>query len=1032
MGGDSKGAGAAGKSHDYYGTIAGAVCAGPVDELVALITDGKLIWPAAEDWDAAVDYATNALVRHRGRVWKAATDPTTGEEPGVASDWVIYTVLRSASPNPYPFDVEGYGRAYFYWGTSTQTLDATEAVMLANGHPPYRHQAFIVLKDWLFGRERTSAPNVEVVWRRKANQSLLTGTEANLDADGQANPMAILAEAMTNPVFCAGQANSLASSSSWNTVADSLETNASKTYISVILTRAQTFRSFAAELLQYFDGWLRSDSAGAIEAGRWLHNEAPPTFTASNTIDFHDLVDEIDFDPKDWNDTSNEAIVRFTDALRAFKRRGVKQVNLMNRRVLGRAKPAIAERPWIMREAQAIRYALEMAHLNGMPWIEGRLPVRAEKVTSIKQGDIFKLTHDALQISVACRCLEKVIGAPPSGRVTIRFRSERGIGILPFQPTPTSPPASGLPVLQVISLFQIVQIPTALVPDGRDFHIAVLAARPNAMLLGINTWLKFDDASNFFELGSQRQWGIYGTLFNDYGVPVGGTTVSRARTSNVATLIVSGGDFLTGIHARIGGVGAAGYDKDDVEITLTGSSTFTYPSTGSNESTTADTGGFVDILSDDNSERLEITLDSAILARDIEKFTLPTITEDAVAEGHLLIFLFKASDPKQFEIVSVRAIRLVTGSRYAIKCRRARFGTSRQAFLTGDKAWFIYRSDLVPLAHDRFPNLAANAGTATFRLQPFNAIQEGDLADTVLCPDRSYTFNDPNAPVVTWKAHKKGGIEIVFSVATASRARASNVATIVTGAAHGLTTGDRVRIFNLGGTGYNTEEASVTVTNSTTFTYANTGSDESTTADTAGTVERLFGQGDEPQFSFEVSDASGDLVDVRVIARLGVLEVQLFAKSYQPSTVKSETVVFKGINSDGDWRVTVYAQDEAARVTQKLLMAVGGSTEVLVKVRTASSNTVATPIASPAGAGFTSFPRTITLTCSTPASTIEYQSVSYGASAGGSWTTYSAPFQISGPRTIYARATKGGMTTSAVIREDYWREFEGGGDYHIP
>jgi hypothetical protein len=70
-----------------------------------------------------------------------------------------------------------------------------------------------------------------------------------------------------------------------------------------------------------------------------------------------------------------------------------------------------------------------------------------------------------------------------------------------------------------------------------------------------------------------------------------------------------------------------------------------------------------------------------------------------------------------------------------------------------------------------------------------------------------------------------------------TRARSSNVATIVTLQAHGLTTGNVVSVFNCAGTGYNAEDVSVTVTGPTSFTYANTGTNETATADTAGRVE---------------------------------------------------------------------------------------------------------------------------------------------------------------------------------------------------
>lgn len=80
------------------------------------------------------------------------------------------------------------------------------------------------------------------------------------------------------------------------------------------------------------------------------------------------------------------------------------------------------------------------------------------------------------------------------------------------------------------------------------------------------------------------------------------------------------------------------------------------------------------------------------------------------------------------------------------------------------------------------------------------------------------------------------GDTINSAVATASRARASNIATIVTDEAHGLWTGAIVTIASMGAAAYDASLVTVTVVNATTFTYANTGADEATTADTAGTV----------------------------------------------------------------------------------------------------------------------------------------------------------------------------------------------------
>ena len=76
--------------------------------------------------------------------------------------------------------------------------------------------------------------------------------------------------------------------------------------------------------------------------------------------------------------------------------------------------------------------------------------------------------------------------------------------------------------------------------------------------------------------------------------------------------------------------------------------------------------------------------------------------------------------------------------------------------------------------------------------------------------------------------------------ATATRARTSGVATIVTAAAHGFATGDVITIASMTDSTFNDVQAEVTVVDSTTFTYANAGVDVVSGADTAGRVGALY------------------------------------------------------------------------------------------------------------------------------------------------------------------------------------------------
>jgi len=111
--------------------------------------------------------------------------------------------------------------------------------------------------------------------------------------------------------------------------------------------------------------------------------------------------------------------------------------------------------------------------------------------------------------------------------------------------------------------------------------------------------------------------------------------------------------------------------------------------------------------------------------------------------------------------------------------------------------------------------------------------------------DNQGTYNTlallANAPVISGtKSVRLHKTTVGLGQATATRARTSGIATIVTGAAHGFTTGDTITIASMTDTTFNDVQAEVTVVNATTFTYANAGVNVVSGADTAGRVGALY------------------------------------------------------------------------------------------------------------------------------------------------------------------------------------------------
>lgn len=97
---------------------------------------------------------------------------------------------------------------------------------------------------------------------------------------------------------------------------------------------------------------------------------------------------------------------------------------------------------------------------------------------------------------------------------------------------------------------------------------------------------------------------VTGTLYHDvaelptdsarYWGDDSNTTTLRERTSNVATLTTAAAHgFVSNQIVTIASMTDATYDETDVTITVTGATTFTYPNTGGNEASTADTAGVI-------------------------------------------------------------------------------------------------------------------------------------------------------------------------------------------------------------------------------------------------------------------------------------------------------------------------------------------------------------------------------------------------------------------------------------------------------
>jgi hypothetical protein len=174
--------------------------------------------------------------------------------------------------------------------------------------------------------------------------------------------------------------------------------------------------------------------------------------------------------------------------------------------------------------------------------------------------------------------------------------------------------------------------------------------------------------------------------------------------------------------------------------------------------------------------------------------------------------------------------------------------------------------------------------------------------------------------------------------------------------------------------------------------------------------DTVFEPDDVFDFTWEMQAVGAGLASAQLIARLGGAETIIWAQSIVGGEVVRGTTF--SLPTEGAYQIALLVTDLSGRVAEFPLTEVGGSTEVTLKVATPSSTKVANPTMT---SEVLPRRRELTLSCATVGAAIEYQIQDLYDPAGGSWTTYTGPFSVLFYKSVYARATKAGMTDSAVV-----------------
>lgn len=484
MGSSSKGGGGGGsKTYNYFGSIAGLVCVGETDEIFWAEVDDKLLWSGS--------------------------------------------LLNADSPNPVSISIPGRGRIDYHWGREDQITPheilTAAGNTLGHDHPAYTGISYFVLVDFLFGQEKTSAPNIRIGIRRRPRQSLISGPAAAL-TDGQANPFAIEAELFTNQRFGRGLDASLFASSSWQGAADASYARQDHTYVSLLLDRQEAGKKVGNNLNEMCDGWLRSESGtGKAEAGVYPQ---PDTINPSllPLVDSQSLESIPEWSPQTWDDVKTRFVVTYNDRDHNFKERSVKYDDPKARTTLGENRIQSLRRNYITRADQAYNHAVDMGRRFSLPGMDGKLTLRPAKGAALRPGNHVRIDIDpepgGVQLQQVCRV--KSITRPAKGSAKLSVEIEPTLTPILYTP-PVTPPVNPAITVPAIEHYRFFEMPPPLA-DGSDFGVGVLASRPDALITDLAVMYDPDDdsASTFPPLGSHRSFALKGRLTAAYGTAATG------------------------------------------------------------------------------------------------------------------------------------------------------------------------------------------------------------------------------------------------------------------------------------------------------------------------------------------------------------------------------------------------------------------------------------------------------------------------------------------------------------------------------
>ena len=480
MGSSSK-SGSSQNQKNYYATLAGAICRGPIDWISGVVANGNYIWQSS----GGVPMNLTADV----------TDLTGSLEDS--------TVIGDG------------GYLKIYRGTGTQPVDSALAALA--DHPPYYDLAYIVAKHIFFGQNSGTAPNIQVIAGRipRVDTSIVAAVD-NVANDYQVNPIAAVAEWLLDDQGL-GLPLSMLDSTSWLASAHWCaqdQAHMDYSFCSPLVKDQSAIRDSIKRILDPLGIYLYWTPAGTLGCRVYEYGLDPGGLT---TFDANSWVKDPKFIDGDWTDIPTELLVSFTNRDYEYQQDSVIATNYRARMIRQVDDQQRINRDHVTRSSQAMSHGVKQNSITGGAPGTGTLVFRGPVIGTLLPGDKIKVNvepepGDTTGISHLCR-VEKVT-QDTTDSTTVDVTTDPLSSSTPYAPAWPTPTVSAETVAP-IQYQTAIPLPTGT--WGAPLSIGLLTTRGAGNLVGFEVFLGAASAGSFADLGLQTTWAARNALYAAIG-----------------------------------------------------------------------------------------------------------------------------------------------------------------------------------------------------------------------------------------------------------------------------------------------------------------------------------------------------------------------------------------------------------------------------------------------------------------------------------------------------------------------------------